>query len=134
MVKHADVLKAIYTILSTDATISSLVGTNISNQPPQDGPVPHIRFRWGGVGEWDTKSSHGYEGTIFVDVWTQYSGDLKTLEIADAVDDALHLSTLSLISGQSVLVRHQSMDTFIEPDNETHRSVQRFTVLVTEEL
>jgi len=80
----------IYTELTTDATVSGLVGTNVfPSVAPQDADLPHVVYQRIGGGPIDT--SPGPSGTTnrlyaFYCRATSYSG-MKTL--AEAVRDVL---------------------------------------------
>lgn len=128
---HSEVLHTIYEVLTEDQTLKSMVSNRIYNHVPQDTQLPFIRFRWEQAGEWDTKDSAGFDGFIVIDIWSDHRGDKQALDIADRIDSLLHLSPLELSIGQSLILRHDFRDSFVEPDGLTHHTVSRFQHIVT---
>lgn len=129
---HADCLIALAARLMNDKELSMLCPT-IMNTLPQDCALPAMRFRWEQASEWDTKDSAGHDGFATIDIWQSIKrGDLESLKIADRVIALLHENTLErLTTGQSLILRHDYMDTFIEPDGLTHHTTLRFRHVIT---
>jgi hypothetical protein len=129
---HAEVTKLVNDRLTGDTALMALVGNRIFNHIPQDDPLPCIRFRWEQAGQWDHKDADGFDGSITVDIWTDHRGDKQAQTIADRVEVLLHNQPLSaMTSGQSLLLQHDLIDTFVEPDGLTHHTVARFRAIVT---
>lgn len=131
MISHVEALAAIIAVLKADARLRTFVGERIFNHVPQDEINPCIRVRIESGGEWDTKTSDGWQNSVRVDVWSEYQGDKESLEIADIIDDILHDASLSLASSQSLLLRHDTRDAFTEPDGATHHTVLRYLHIIT---
>lgn len=128
---HAEILKLSYARLSGDTDFMRLMSNNVFNHIPQDRALPCCRVRWAQAGEWDTKDSDGVDGYIFVDVWTDYRGDKLALEATDKALAILHLMPLALSSGQSLILRHDFVDSFTEADGLTHHTAIRFHHIAT---
>lgn len=127
----AEVTKKLNDKLTGDAPLMAMVGNRIFNHIPQDDPLPCIRFRCEQFGEWDTKDSAGHDGFLVIDIWSDHRGDKQAQEIGDAVNALLHLSDLATTTSQSLLLRHDFADSFVEPDGLTHHTVLRFRYIVT---
>jgi hypothetical protein len=128
---HAEILKVAFERLNGDAALKALVNDNVFNHIPQERALPCLRVRWAQAGEWDTKDSDGVDGYIFVDVWTDHRGDKDALTITDRVLALLHLAPLALTTGQSLILRHDFVDTFTESDGLTHHTAIRFHHIAT---
>ena len=112
-----------------------LTDDTIANHILQDKRLPTLRFRWEQAGEWDTKDSAGHDGWYIVDIWVSERGDKKALQIADRVIALLHNLPFTITNtanpAQSLILRHDFMDAFVEPDGTTHHTVLRFQHIVT---
>lgn len=137
MPSELECLGFIFTRLQADAALVTLVGgdaSNISNHIPQDRSVEpgYIRARWGSADEWDTKNSDGLDGRYVFDVWTEKHGDMRVLEIFDRLKTLLHNLPFTSGSSQSLLLRFENSNTFIEPDGVTHHGVINFRHIYTD--
>lgn len=128
---HAEVLNLSVARLRGDPPLMTLMAGRIFNHIPQDSPLPCCRVRWGQAGEWDTKDSSGFDGYLFVDVWTNHRGDKEALEATDRILALINLLPLQMSSGQSLIMRHDYVDTFTEPDGLTHHTAIRFHHIAT---
>lgn len=130
-------LGQITTRLKGDAALLTLVGNDvrrIGTHLPQDTPVDpgFVRYRLADVSEWDTKTSNGLEGTFVLDVWTEKHGDKRVFEIFDRLYALLHNQPFTGGSSQSLLLRFENSNTFIEPDGVTHHGVMNFRHIYTD--
>ena len=136
MPSHLEILGLIFDRLKSDTSLVALVGSSdrISNHLPQDtAPNPaYIRARVDETDEWDTKDSDGFEHAYVVDVWTELHGDKRVREIFDRVYQLLHRQPFTGSTSQSLLLRMQSTNTFIEPDGVTHHGVMNFRHIYTD--
>ena len=90
------VQKAIYAVLSGDATLASMV-FGIYDQPPDSPTPPYVVIGDAIETAADTMGDAlGVEVVERVHVWTQYHGRKQGLEIADRVAELLHGTTLTL--------------------------------------
>lgn len=129
---HAEITRLLFLRLSGNAPLMAKLGNRIYNHVPQDDPLPAMRFRWEQAGEWDTKDSAGHDGFCVIDIWTDHRGDKQSQEIADDVETLLHLEPFTgMVSGQSLLLRHDFSDSFVEPDGLTHHTMLRFRHIAT---
>lgn len=128
----AEILTAVYARLTGNATIVSMTGGRIANHLQQDTPLPCMRLRWETAREFDTKDSTGYDGTISLDFWTDYRGDLPCLQFQDAVMDEFHNRPLTLTAGgQSLILRREFFTVVIENDGITHHAICQFRHVAT---
>lgn len=126
----ADIITKIIATLKASAPLSAAVNGNIYNYVPQDLTPPFIRARWGSAQDWDTKDSDGLDGKIRIDIWTEHKGALQAAQIADLVQNVLHLQDLGTAS-QCLLVRLTMQDFFVEPDGITNHTVQEYSAIIT---
>ena len=78
-----------------------------------------------------TKDSDGLDGFIFVDIWTDHRGDKLALEASDAALFLLHLKPIALSTGQSLILRNDYTDAYVESDGLTHHTIVRFHHIAT---
>lgn len=104
---------------------------HISNHILQDKKLPNLRFAWQQASEFDTKDSAGHDGWYMIDIWVNQRGDKLALQIADRVVALLHNLPFTMTTGKSLVLRHDFMDAFREPDGITHHTVLRFRHIVT---
>lgn len=131
---NAEILSLTIARLKADTgpgSLASFVSDKIFSHAPQETPLPLVRARWQDANEWDTKDSDGLSGFIVCDVWTDYRGDLKSMQIIDRIDAVLHNQPLSMTTGQSLILRHSSQTAFTEPDGLTHHAVIKFQHIAT---
>lgn len=136
MPSNLECLGFIFDRLKADAQLVMLVGgdaSNIANHIPQDRSVEpgYVRARWDSVSEWDTKTSDGLEGDYIIDVWTERHGDKRVLEIFDRIYELLHNQPFTGGSSQSLLLRFENSNIFVEPDGVTHHGVMNFRHIYT---
>ena len=140
-IKQADILARLIERLHTTSSLTALVPVaSIRNYLPQVNAetayqgLPYIRARLDDLIQYDTKNSTGYDVTAVVDCWTgpPNLGDLKALQIADEVMNALQTVPLVLTQGQCILARHIGTTTITENDGRTTHAVVSFRLLTTE--
>lgn len=128
---HLVILSAAVDRLRGDVAFMDLMQQKVFNHIPQETATPCCRVRWHQAGEWDTKDSDGVEGFLMVDIWTSTRGDKVSLQAADMAINLLHLRPLSLSDSQSLILRRDFMDAFVEPDGLTHHTAIRFHHIAT---
>ena len=129
-----DLQKAVYAALSSDATLTTLLGgANIHDAVPGDAAFPYVVIDQMQVRDWSTGTEGGAEHMLTLHVWSDYAGKREACEIADSVRAALHGAMLSLEDHRLVNLRHQYSELKRDEDGETHHGVLRFRA-VTEPL
>lgn len=128
---HLIILTAAVARLRGNSPFMTLMSNQVYNHVPQESALPLCRVRWGQAGEWDTKDSDGVDGFLIVDVWTSTRGDKISLQAADMIIAMLHLQPLALSDSQSLILRRDFMDAFVEPDGLTHHTSIRFHHIAT---
>ena len=129
---HAQILALAYAKASGDATLMALLPGGLFNHIPQDEALPCARLRWEDAGEFDTKDSDGFDGSIAFDVWTDHRGDKQALQIQDRLDQLFQNATLALTSpATTVVLQHYMFHSFTEPDGLTHHAVTKFRLIAS---
>lgn len=126
-------LVALFAKVKADATISALVpAARINSHLPQDEENPCIRLRVESWGEYDTKTSDGFDAEIVADVWSDYHGDKEVLQISDALRNVLHRVPLTVTTGENFHLRYVSQSIFTETEGQLHRARVVFRALITD--
>jgi hypothetical protein len=129
-----DLQKAVYTALSSDATLTALLGEGgIHDAAPQLAALPCIVIDQMQLRDWSTGTEAGAEHTLTLHVWSRYAGKREAYEIADATRAVLDGALLSLEAHRLINLRHQYSELKRDEDGETHHGVLRFRA-VTEPL
>jgi hypothetical protein len=129
-----DLQKAVYAALSSDATLTTLLGgTNIHDAASQDAAFPYVIIDQMQIRDWSTGTEPGAEHMLTLHVWSDYAGKREAYEIADAVRAALDGALLSLEDHRLINLRHQYSELKRDEDGQTYHGVLRFRA-VTEPL
>lgn len=120
---------AIYNVLIADASVNSLVGARIYDNPPAEPRYPYVSF-----GPSQTISEYvdclnAEEQFFQVDVWTQDGGSKRgAKEICGAVKKALHLEEVGLADTFAlVTIRVESIRVIDDPDDQIAHGVVSVT-------
>jgi hypothetical protein len=129
---HAQILALAYAKAVGDTALMAMLPGGLFNHVPQDEALPCCRVRWEDAGEFDTKDSDGFDGSIAFDVWTDHRGDKQALAIQDRLDQLFQNASLSLTSpATSVVLQHYMFHAFTEPDGLTHHAVVKFRLIAS---
>ena len=129
-----DLQKAVYAALSSDATLTALLGGGgIHDAAPQEAVFPYVIIDQMQVRDWSTGTEPGAEHMLTLHVWSDYAGKREAYEIADAMRAVLDGALLSLEDHRLINLRHQYSELKRDADGETHHGVLRFRA-VTEPL
>lgn len=124
---------AIYTRLSTDATLVAALSTAwgitpiFADVPQVDGDnnayYPYVTFGADVATAWDTKSSLGANVTFQIDVWSRAGNYTQVKSIATLIWQRLHYQPLTITGADEVLLMVESQNFSIDPDGETRRAL-----------
>jgi Protein of unknown function (DUF3168) len=129
-----DLQKAVYAALSSDATLTTLLGgANIHDAAPQDAAFPYVVIDQMQVRDWSTGTEGGAEHMLTLHVWSDYAGKREAYEIADGIRATLDGAMLPLEDHRLINLRHQYSELKRDEDGQTHHGVLRFRA-VTEPL
>lgn len=140
-VSQSEILKEAVALLRADATLIGLLGetaptsgeARVYNHVPQDDELPYLAINWQADTDWDTKDSLGYDGSLIHEAVSSHHGDLKNLDVIDAVRAAYKASGLTLASGKVICLNYVTGSVVVQV-LETHRATATFNVLVDEDL
>lgn len=119
MTEIIDIQTAIYNALVP-------TGLSVFDRVPEDHPsFPFVTIGEDVLGEWDTKTVNGFDGSITIHVWSRYSGRKETKQMQQTIYDTLHNQPpVGLI-----MLQHSSSETFLDPDGITYHGVSTYRVL-----
>ena len=126
-----NVQKAIFSTLSDDSTLDSLIGNNkIYDDVPQGTDYPYVQ-----IGEETTidaglKDKDAQEYTLTVHIWSRYRGNKETKEIAERIYTLLHNSAISVTGASLANIRNEFFTVLVEDDGLTRHGVMRFRAIV----
>ena len=126
-----NVQKAIFSTLSDDSTLDSLIGNNkIYDDVPQGTDYPYVQ-----IGEETTidaglKDKDAQEYTLTVHIWSRYRGNKETKEIAERIYTLLHNSAISVTGASLANIRNEFFTVLVEDDGLTRHGVMRFLAIV----
>lgn len=126
MIRTWPVQRAIYTVLSSDATLNAMV-TGISDEPLQNQQHPYIVLGEDTAASDDLLSETGSQVTLTMHVWDKDAPTSRAKQIVDRINFLLHNATLTLLSGAAVSCRSEFTQT--TRDGDTVHSVVRVRVL-----
>jgi hypothetical protein len=120
-------IKAIHARLIGDASLTAVVASErIGNHIKDDAAFPHIDWRLDDVADGEDKSAEAYRGSIVLDVFSDYRGDLEVYQIHSLIRSALS-STLTVTGADNFLLRFESIDVSTDSDNRTRQGTITYT-------
>jgi len=120
-----ETLENIIDRLVNDAGVSAFVGSRVYSNIPQDESFPYLSVR-SESSEFTTKDSNGFNATIVIDIWSDYSGKQECNQIADAIYASMQNIPYAGLSIKSLCLQFQNYNVFTEPDDETTHGVMNF--------
>jgi hypothetical protein len=129
-----EIQRAVFGALKNDLDLSRLV-TGIYDFIPQEKCFPFVQVGEATHEERDSHTTNGFTSTIHINCWSQVTnGRGKCLDIQGAIYDALHKANLAIDCFATVTC-HQSFSTIIvEDDTVTYHGIQRFTIMIGENI
>ena len=132
MIVTSQILSAIQTALTGDATLTAIVpAANIGNHLKDEISFPHIVY---GLEAEDAgvKGQTAYIFTLVVDVWSDYRGEKQVWQIHDAITAVLDRTPISIASGTNTFLKFSSISVDTEGDGRTRHGTISYTLMVTE--
>ena len=126
-----NVQKAIFSTLSGDSSLDSLIGNNkILDDGPQGTDYPYVQ-----IGEETTidaglKDKEAQEYTLTIHIWSRYRGNKETKEIAERIYTLLHNGAISVTGASLANIRNEFFTVLIDDDGLTRHGVMRFRAIV----
>lgn len=124
--------KAIYTVLSGDATLLGLATGGVFDCPQEDTSFPYVTIGDDTLADWSSKTFDGKEATITIHSWSEAMGREEVKKIMDRIDTLLHNGSLSMTGHSLVVMQFDFAETLRDPDGRTYHGVQRFRALTKE--
>lgn len=122
-----DLQKNIYETLSSDTTITALLGgAHIYDRVPRHVVPPYITLGQSVARDWSTGTEEGHEHILTLHIWSQVNGKKQTFEIISALRDALHDTDLQLTDHHLINLRHEFSDARVEADGEHMHGIIRY--------
>ena len=120
-----DLQSAIFSLLSGDSTLDSLVGNNkiFDTVAPQDTAYPYVLIGTEIATDIGTKTLDGKLYNVDIDVWSQYRGQKEIKEIMERVYNLTNNVTISVSDADSVMSYVNSATTLVEADGITRHGI-----------
>lgn len=112
------------------AAITDTLSCAVLDEVTQGQSYPFITIGEETAIDYSTKTAHGGEFTVNIDVWSQYKGSKEVKQIMDKVHDLLHNSNLSVTGFNLVNTRFEFSDILRDPDGVTRHGVMRFRAII----
>jgi Protein of unknown function (DUF3168) len=113
-------------LLKADATLATLIGTRVYDQPPATPTFPYVTIGDTQFLRDDATCISGGQIYLTMHAWSRAVGFPEVRRIADAVMEALHLAPATLPSNRLVSLMHRQTRAFRDPDGLTSHAVIEF--------
>jgi hypothetical protein len=121
---------AIFSALSSDATLQALIGAALYDAVPRAAAFPYAVVGDDMESNWDTATEQGSQHIVSVDVWSQGGGHKESKTIADAVRAVLDGAALTLAGQTLIDIRYQGAEFARATDGETYRATLKFRAVL----
>jgi len=120
-----DLQSALYSLLSGDSTLDSLLGDNkiFDSVAPQDTVYPYVLIGLETTTDIGTKTVDGNLYNVDIDVWSQYRGQKEIKEIMERIYNLTNNVTISVSGADSVMSYVNSATTLVEADGITRHGI-----------
>ena len=126
-----NVQKAIFSTLSADSSLDSLVGNNkILDDVPQGTNYPYVQIGEETSIDAGLKDKEAQEYTLTIHIWSRYRGNKETKEIAERIYTLLHNGAISVTGASLANIRNEYFTVLIDDDGLTRHGVMRFRAIV----
>ena len=123
--------KAIFSTLSADSSLDSLVGNNkILDDVPQGTNYPYVQIGEETSIDAGLKDKEAQEYTLTIHIWSRYRGNKETKEIAERIYTLLHNGAISVTGASLANIRNEFFTVLIDDDGLTRHGVMRFRAIV----
>ena len=132
MIVTSQLLAAIQTALTSDATLNAIVPTtNIGTHLKDSVGFPHII--WGMEAEnGGVKGQTAYTMTLVLDIWSSSRGEKQVWDVHDALVALFDRTPLAIASGTNTYLHFDSITVDQEGDGRTRHGTITFNLMVTE--
>ena len=121
---------AIYSKLSNDSNLTSVLGASVFDDIPENTPYPYVQLGEDDASDYSTKDQNGSEVAVNIDIWSRYRGSLEAKNIMDRIHTLLHDSSLSVTGSNFINMRFEFSDIIRDPDGITRHGVMRFRAIM----
>lgn len=119
-----DLQSAIYSTLSGDSTLDSLVGDNkIFDNIPQDTSYPYVQIGLETTRDVGLKTLDGVVYNVDIEVWSQYRGQKEIKEIMERLYNLFNNTTISVSGASSIMSYVINTTTLLEADGITRHGI-----------
>ena len=126
-----NVQKAIFSTLSADSSLDSLVGNNkILDDVPQGTNYPYVQIGEETSIDAGLKDKEAQEYTLTIHIWSRYRGNKETKEIAERIYTLLHNGAISVTGASLANISNEFFTILIDDDGITRHGVMRFRAIV----
>lgn len=93
---------------------------------------PYVTIGEDVLGEWDTCTTQGADGTITIHVWSRHKGRKEVKQIFSEIYAALHRQSLTVSGYDIISTMWVNSASFLDSDGLTRHGVQTYRLLVDE--
>jgi Protein of unknown function (DUF3168) len=101
----------------------------VYDHAPENASYPFVALSSQNETPLDTLDAFYAQHTIYLSVWSSYRGQAQVLTIMSSIHDRLHMASLTLATGDSLLCRVTSQIASREPDGITYQGAMIITVI-----
>ncbi|MBB6224566.1 DUF3168 domain-containing protein [Rhizobium leguminosarum] len=117
---------AVIARLKADATLATLIGSRVHDQPPDGATFPYFTIGEAQFLRDDATCVAGGQVYLTMHAWSRAVGFPEVKRIADAVVESLHLAPMTLPTNHLISIMHRQTRTFRDPDGLTSHAVIEF--------
>lgn len=117
---------AIIARLKADATLATLIGSRVYDQPPDGATFPYFTIGEAQFLRDDATCVTGGQVYLTMHAWSRAVGFPEVKRIADAAVESLHLAPITLPTNHLISIMHRQTRTFRDPDGLTGHAVIEF--------
>lgn len=127
----ADVQKALFEALASDAALTAMLGgKKIFDHAPADVRFPYVTFGRTSLYDWSTSTESGTEQFFTLHVWSKAKGKKETLAIMDEVRSRLHDADIALGTHDLVSLRFETGEVRYDEDVAVHHGLLHFRAVI----
>ena len=124
---------AIHQRLTTDAGLIAVVPADrIGNHVLDDAEFPHIDWRLEDIEDGAIKSEESYEGSLILEVFSDYNGDLECYQIHQLLYTALQRNVLTVAGADNPHLTFNSLSITTDDDNRTRQATINYSFMLGE--
>ncbi|EJC75562.1 hypothetical protein Rleg10DRAFT_5804 [Rhizobium leguminosarum bv. trifolii WSM2012] len=116
--------------LKADATLATLIGSRVYDQPPESATFPYFTIGEAQFLRDDATCVSGGQIYLTMHAWSRAVGFPEIKRVADAVVESLHLAALTLPTNHLISINHRQTRVFRDADGLTSHAVIEFVAYV----